>query len=172
MVFLLEGFPISTEELWSSVRVTIGFLVTSLTKALLPRLLSLAEQPALGSLGGSKLLQFKKCVLGVLQCCRNCLVPFPRSVPWHDPILELYGQFLRPDGMVFALTCTVNHGTLYRQVCAFPNHVQLQSSCINIARMINGNRMQLSSISSLRAKGLNNYVNKVVLFFKTFANIF
>jgi hypothetical protein len=24
----------------------------------------------------------------------------------------------------FALTCTVNCGTLYRQVCAFPNHVQ------------------------------------------------
>ena len=38
----------STKELWSSVRVTIGFLVTSLTKALLPRLLSLAGRPALG----------------------------------------------------------------------------------------------------------------------------
>jgi hypothetical protein len=38
MVVLLEGSPISTEELWSSVRVTLGFLVTSLTKALLPRL--------------------------------------------------------------------------------------------------------------------------------------
>ena len=45
---VLEGSPISTEELWSSVRVTIGFLVTSLTKALLPRLLSLAGRPALG----------------------------------------------------------------------------------------------------------------------------
>jgi hypothetical protein len=48
MVVLLEGSPISPEELWSSVRVTIGFLVTSLTKALLPRLLSLAGRPALG----------------------------------------------------------------------------------------------------------------------------
>ena len=48
MVVLLEGSPIFTEELWSSVRVTLGFLVTSLTKALLPRLLSLAQQPALG----------------------------------------------------------------------------------------------------------------------------
>ena len=44
---LLEGSPISTEKLWSSARVTIGFLVTSLTKALLPQLLSLAVQPAL-----------------------------------------------------------------------------------------------------------------------------
>ena len=48
MVVLLEGSPISTEELWSFVRVTIGFLVTSLTKALLPRLLSLARRTALG----------------------------------------------------------------------------------------------------------------------------
>ena len=50
MVVLLEGSPISTEELWSSVRATIGFLVTSLTKAILPRLLSLARRPALGRL--------------------------------------------------------------------------------------------------------------------------
>ena len=48
MVVLLEGSPITAEELWSSVRVTIGFLVTSLTKALLPRLLSLAIRPVLG----------------------------------------------------------------------------------------------------------------------------
>ena len=48
MVVLLEGSPLSTEELWSSDRVTIGFLVTSLTKALLPRLLSLDGRPALG----------------------------------------------------------------------------------------------------------------------------
>ena len=69
----------------------------------------------------------------------------------------------------------------YRQVCAFPNHVQaiefitggLQSSCRYISRMINGNRMHLISISSLIAKGLNTYVKKVVLFlfFYTFANI-
>ena len=36
MVVLLEGSPIFTEELWSSVRVTIGFFVTSLTEAFLP----------------------------------------------------------------------------------------------------------------------------------------
>jgi hypothetical protein len=45
---ILEGSRIYTEELWSSVRVTIEFLVTFLTKALLPRLLSLATRPALG----------------------------------------------------------------------------------------------------------------------------
>ena len=128
MPILLEGSPISTEELWSSVRVTIGFLVISLTKALRPQLLSLARRPALGSLGGSKLFTCKnnggQCVLGDLQCCRNSLVPFPRSVSQHNPVSELYGQFLQPHGFVFALTCTVNCGILYRQVCAFPNHVQ------------------------------------------------
>ncbi|KAM9534843.1 uncharacterized protein ACWYII_039650 [Salvelinus alpinus] len=54
-----------------------------------------------------------------------------------------------------------NCGTLRKQVCAFPNHVQsielttgvLQSSCRNISMMINGSRMHLSSNSSLIAKG-------------------
>ena len=62
MVVLLEGSPISTEELSSSVRVTIGVLVISPTKALLSRFLSL---------GVSKLLPFKNdgghCVLEDLQ---------------------------------------------------------------------------------------------------------
>ena len=97
------------------------------------------------------------------------LMPFPRSVPRHNPVSELYGQFLRPHGFVFALTCTYNCGTLYRQVCAFPYHVQsieftsggLQSSCRNISRMINGNRMYLSSISSLTTNGRKTYVNQV-----------
>jgi hypothetical protein len=75
-----------------------------------------------------KLLPFKNdrshCVLGDLQLCRYFLVPFRRSVPQHNPVSELYGQFLRHHGLVFALTCTVNCGTLCRQVCAFPNHVQ------------------------------------------------
>ena len=44
MVVLLEGSPISTEDL----SLTIDILVTSLTKVLLPRLLSLAGRPALG----------------------------------------------------------------------------------------------------------------------------
>ncbi len=47
MLVLLKGFPLSTEKHWSSVRVAIGFLVTSLTKTLLPQSLSLAGRPAL-----------------------------------------------------------------------------------------------------------------------------
>ena len=122
MVVLLEGTPISTEELWSSVRMTIGFLVTSLTKALLPRVLSLAGQPALGRvLVVPNFFHFKNDgghgVPGDLQCCIISLEPFPRSVPRHFPVSELYGHFLRAHSLVFALTCTVNCGTLYKQVC-------------------------------------------------------
>jgi hypothetical protein len=80
------------------------------------------------SLGGSNILPFKNdgghFVLGDLQWCRNVMVSFPRSVPRHNPVSELYGQFFRSHGMVFALTCTVNCGTLYRQVFPIPNHVQ------------------------------------------------
>uniref|UniRef100_A0A4W5PKW2 Uncharacterized protein n=1 Tax=Hucho hucho TaxID=62062 RepID=A0A4W5PKW2_9TELE len=32
---------------------------------------------------------------------QKCLVPFPRSVPRHNPVSELYGQCLRPHGLVF-----------------------------------------------------------------------
>jgi hypothetical protein len=158
MVVLLEGSPISTEELWSSVRVTIGFLVTSLTRALFPRLCSLDGLPALGRVlvvpnffhlrmtrplcyWGLSMLQK---VFGTLtQICAS-------TQSW------LYRQFLQPRRLFFPLTCTVNCGTLYRQVCAFPNHVQsiefttggIQLSCRNISRMINGNRMHLFNFES------------------------
>jgi hypothetical protein len=112
---------ISTGELWRTVKVSIGFLVTTKTKA---------------------------------QSCLRALRTIP-SISWIG-------------------FCSVNCETLYRQVCAFPNHVQSiefttcgrQSSCRNITRMINGNRMPFCSILSLIAKGLNTYVNKVfVLYF-------
>ena len=52
------------------------------------------------SIGGSKLLPFKNdvghFVLGDLQCWRNVLVPFPRYVLSHNPVSELYRQFLWP----------------------------------------------------------------------------
>jgi hypothetical protein len=83
--------------------------------------------------------------------------------------------------MVLALTCTVNCGTLYRQNPPLTDHVhsiefttgQVDSSCRNISRMINGNRIHLSSILCLIAKGLNTYVNKlcclkVLFYFKFF----
>ncbi|KAJ8365090.1 hypothetical protein SKAU_G00139210 [Synaphobranchus kaupii] len=45
-----SNFPMSENSVicWSSVRVTLGFLLTSLAKARLPRLLSLAGRPGLG----------------------------------------------------------------------------------------------------------------------------
>ena len=176
MVVLLEGSPISTEELWNSVRVTIEFLVTSLPKALLPWFLSFAGRTSLARVSGVPNIFHLRMMeapvfLGTFNAAEK-FVFFPRAVPQHNHVSGLYGQFLWHFGLVFALTCTVNCGTSYRQVCALANHVQsiefttgrLQSSCRNISRMINGNRMHLSSISSLIAKGLNTYVSKVFLF--------
>ena len=159
MVVLMEGSLISTEELWISVsdHRVLGHLADQCPSTPIAQFAWAASSRK--SLGGSKrYLYFKNdgghCVLGDLQCCRHILVPFPRSVPRHNPVFDLYGQFLRPHGLVFALTYTVNCGTLYRQWCAFPNHIQsielttggLQSSCRNISRIINGIRMHLSSI--------------------------
>ena len=129
-----------------------------MTKALFPRLLSLARRPALGRvLVVPNFLHLRMMEATVFLGTFNAAEMF-----W----------FLQPLGLVFALTCIVNYGTLYRQVCAFPNDVQsiefttggLQSSCRNGSRMINGKRMHMSSISSLIAKSLNTYVNKVFLF--------
>ena len=89
MVVLLEGSPISTEELWSSV----------------------SDHWVLGHVPDKG--PFKNgghVVLRDLQCCRNVSVPFSRSVPQHNPVSELYGQFLRPHCLVLDLTCTVNSG--------------------------------------------------------------
>ena len=86
MVVLLEGSPIFTEELWSYVRVTIGFLVTSLTKALQARLLSLAGRPALGRVlvvpNFFHLRMMEATVfLGTFHAADIFFVPFLRSVP-------------------------------------------------------------------------------------------
>ena len=77
------------------------------------------------------------------------------------------------DFMLGLCSDTVNCGTLYIQVCAFPNQVQstefttggLQLSSRSISRMIRGNKMNLSSILSFMAKAVNTYVNVISSFF-------
>ena len=84
MVVLLEGSPLSTEERWRSDRVTIGFLVTSLTKALLPGSLSLEGRPASSrkSPGSSELLPFTDdqeatVLIGTFKAAEIFLYPSP-----------------------------------------------------------------------------------------------
>ena len=129
MVVLLEDSPISTEALWSSVRVTIGFLVTSLTKALLPRLLSLTGMAALGRvLVVPNIFHLRMMEATVFLGTFNAAKMF-----WYpSPVLCLDTiQLLRPHGLVFALTCTVNCGTLYRQVSAS----QTMSNQLNVPQV-------------------------------------
>jgi hypothetical protein len=59
------------------------------------------------------------------------LVPFPRSVYQCNPVSELYGQFLRPNVLVFALTCTVNQDFLLDRL---ERWVGLSSPVLNWSR--------------------------------------
>ena len=172
MVVLLEGSPISTEKLWSSVRMTIGFLVTSLTKALLPWL------PALGKVlvvpNFFHLRMMKATVfLGTFKAAEFLGDTSPDLC--LDTILSRSSMDYSFDLMAWILLwhALSTVGPYVDRCVPLPNHVQsiefatggLQLSCRNIKRMINGNRMHLSSILCLIAKGLNNFVNKVFLFF-------
>ena len=171
MVVLLEGSPLFTVQRWSSVRVTIGFLVTSLTKALHPliaqfgRVASSRKSP-----DGSKLLPFTDdrghCAHWDLQCCRHFSVPFPRSVPQYNPVSEVYRQFLGLHGLVCALTCTVNCGTLYRRCVPF----QIMSNQLNLPQVDSNQVVQTSQgwsvdtectwdqLLSVMAKAVSTYV--------------
>ena len=112
MVILLEGSPLFTEERWSSDRVTIGFLVTSLTKAHLPRSLSLDGRPALGRVLVVPYffhLQMMEAtvLIGTFKAAEHFLYPpdlFLKTIPLTSCL-------------VCALTCTVNCGTFYTCVC-------------------------------------------------------
>ena len=122
----------STQGLWSSARVTIGFLFTTLTKALLPWSLSFARQPVLGTvLVVPNIFHYKNygghCCLGNLQCSRMfcrlpqvCASTLTLSLA-QSLVSELCRQLLWPHGLVFALICIVCCETIYRQVCAFQN---------------------------------------------------
>ena len=91
MVVLLEGSTVSIEDLWRSVRVTIRFFVTSLTKAFLPQLFSLVRRPALGrGLLVPNLFHLRMMEATVFLGTFNVTDIF-----WyHNPVSELYGQFL------------------------------------------------------------------------------
>uniref|UniRef100_A0A8C7MAY4 N-acetylneuraminic acid synthase a n=1 Tax=Oncorhynchus kisutch TaxID=8019 RepID=A0A8C7MAY4_ONCKI len=77
-----DGPPISTEELWRSFRVTIGFLVTSLTKALLPRLLSLLRKSVVSKVVIPKGTVLSMDMLGVKVGEPGGISPASRNVWW------------------------------------------------------------------------------------------
>ena len=114
MAGLLEGSPISTED-----QRVLGHLPDQGPS---PPIAQFGwEATSMESLGGSKRIPFKNdggtVFLGSFNATEMFLVPFPKPVPRHNPVSELYGQFLGSHGLVFALTCTVNCGILYRCVC-------------------------------------------------------
>jgi hypothetical protein len=115
MVVLLGDPPISTEELWSSIRLTIGFLVTSLIKALLPHCSDLPGGQFLEESWWFYLRMMEATVFfGTFSATEIFWYPSPYLCLDTFLISELYRQIPQPLGLVFALTCSVNCGTLYR----------------------------------------------------------
>ncbi len=116
----------------------IRFVVTSLTKALLHQVLSLASSRK--SPGCFKLLPLMLTETGNLQCCINWSVPFPRSVPRYNMSRRSIDNSL--DFMAwFVLWCAVSPVGSYIDRCLpfqiMSNQLCLpQSSCRNISRMI------------------------------------
>ena len=150
----------------------VGFLVTSLAKALLRRFLSLASSKK--TLSDSKILPIRMMeatvFLGTFNATEMLWSPSPDM--YLDTILYRSSMHNSFDLMAcfFALTCIVNCGTLYTQVWVsfqiMSNQLNLpqvgSNQVVETSRMVNGNRMHRSSISNLIAMGLNIYVNKVL----------
>ena len=164
MVFLLEGSPISREEPWSSFRVTIEFLVTSLTKALHPWLLSLAGRPALERVlvvPSFFHLRMEEATmfLGTFNAVKMFWYPSPDLC--LDTILSRSSKNNSFDPMAwFLLWHALSTVGPYIDRCVpfqvMSNQLNLPQvdSKQDISRMINGN----SSISSLIAKGLGIFI--------------
>jgi hypothetical protein len=145
--------------------VTIGFWVTSLTKALLPWLLSLARRPALGRvLTVPNFFHLRMMEATVFLGTFNDAEFFwyPSQDLCLDTILSQSSTDICFDHMVWFLLwhALSTVGPYIDRYVPF----QIMLSCRNIPRMINGNRTHLSSISSRISKGLNTYVNTVFMF--------
>jgi hypothetical protein len=83
-IWKVTPFP---HRLWSSVRVTIWLLVTSLTKVLLPRLLSLAVRTAPGRvLVVPNFFHLRMIEATVFLGTFSALVTFLRFLPRHNPV--------------------------------------------------------------------------------------
>ena len=119
----------STEEIWNrALSVYIRFLVTYLTKAILPRLLSLAGRPALGRvLVVLNFFPFKNdgghYVLGDIQCCRMYYSILPQICASTQSGLWALRTIPLTSWLGFCSDSTVNCETLYGHVC-LSNHVQ------------------------------------------------
>ena len=86
-------------------------------------------------------------------------------MPRHNPVSELYGQFLRPHGLVFALL-TVGP---YIDRCV---PLQIMSNKLNLPQVDSNQDVEASQdgqwkqdAPNLIEKGLNTYANKVFQFF-------
>lgn len=103
-------------------------------------LLSLAKlSDSRKSSGDSKLISFHRLLRPLcswehkLEALDIALCPCPECVPRHDSISEVYREFPERNGLVFALICSVDCGTLYTHGCEILNFVQ---SLLSISQVL------------------------------------
>ena len=128
------------------------------------------------SLGGSKLLPFKNdgghCVLGDHQCCRHFLVPFPRSVPQHNPVVSSTDNSFNLMAWFLLWHALSTVGPYIDRCVPF----KIMSNQLNLPQVDSNQVVETSQGWSMETgftwaqlslidKGLNTYVNKVLLFF-------
>lgn len=107
MLVLLAGFPISGGDFWSLLEWLLGYRSPPLVRVWT------VSQPAKNP-GGFKHLPFNNYNILALICAST-----------QNIIVEVYTELLGLHGLVYALTCSVNCGTLFTQVCTFLNYVSL-----------------------------------------------
>lgn len=99
MVVLTDFLSLQTYGALSEL--TVGFQVTFLTKAHLVQLHNWPDGQT----------------ANVLNRHTECASP-------QNVIMDVYRELIRLHGLVFVLRCTLNWGTLYRQVCVLLNYVR------------------------------------------------
>ncbi len=139
---------------WSSTRVTIRFLVTSITKSLLHQLLSLARRPALGRGPGC----FKLLPLRIMEATCFCEPSMQQifflTLPQMCGLTQTCFWALQADSLTSGLGfCSDMHYQLldlFWEVCACPNHTH----SMNLPQF-NSTRSVVTSTSDMSAPELN-----------------
>lgn len=134
-IVLLEGSLLSTEELWKSDRVAVGFTGSEL-------LLRTAD-------GASSKLQTFTVSLRRQSCLRG-LQTVPLTSCFVCALMYASGKQATPEP--FQTRC--NHFTTGR----------LRESCTNISAIFSGNRMNLSFILSVTEKAVNTSLHVISIF--------
>ena len=166
--------PISDTDLCRSLKVIVGFRVTSQTSFLLARLLSLGGRPDLGSVWVVwcifHFLMMDFTVLrGIISAFWNFFVSFSCSVPLYHFIPDLFRKLLGLHGCFVGSLCELQLESLY---IPEGNYLQVKPLWVHTGWnhftnfvTFQTNHLPLSWFRAAVAKGLNTYATEINQFF-------